>query len=316
MELPLYDQEPIFRSRLSFLPLVRTWQGLINSGHTEAARVYSGLADRFCATPKLLHPIDNYELINTHKELIGEAMATIFSYTLLEQRQFHAISTPFSNQIIYASAAFREAFMEKDSDVLIPWDSQVTANIRKARIDLAYQLILKKLYGLDLAGGRSFICAYPNAEEGIHNYFELSWDPQFTDVFTTFRFPALEKELMLRCHHVNDLQQFEGLRTLLPLEEFIFDGIMLIRIRQVTQRESLRRLQQLLQEDPALEEQAAQKTFRQELGYLLGKENVETGFTSFINNGKGWFQAQPFSLLYRLSDDQSAQAIDWICSEL
>jgi hypothetical protein len=314
MDLSFYDQQPVFRSRLSFQPLVRTWKRLISAGHHDTPGVYTGLVDRFSATTRLLHPIDNYELIRKHQQLIDDAVSTIFAPTLLEEKRLHAIATPFSNQIIYASPAFRKAFMEEKKDVLLPWDDKVEANIRKARVDLAYKLILKKIYGFEPAGGNAFICAYPDPRENIHNYFELTWDHQFIEVIIPSGFVAPSRDQIMYCHHVNELAGIRDLRSLLPLEEFIFDGIMLIQVKEVTQRESSARIHGLLQEDPALEEPESGKIFKEELGYLLGLQKPATGFTSFISNG--WHSSQPFSLIHRLPEQEAVSAMEWIRKEL
>jgi hypothetical protein len=313
MDLPFYDQQPVFRSRLSFLPLVKTWKRLISAGHHDAG-TFSALADRFSATPGFLHPIDNYEKIKKHQQLIDDAVSTIFAPTLLEERRLHAIATPFSNQVIYASAAFRKAFMEEKADALLPWDDKVEANIRKARIDLAYKLILKKIYGFELAGGHSFICAYPDPQENIHNYFELTWDHQFVEVIVPPGFTAPEEEAIRYCHHVNELAGIRDLRSVIPLEEFIFDGLMLIQVKEVTQRESSARIRTLLQEDPSMEKPDSEKIFRDELGYLLGWQKPDAGFTSFVSNG--WRGTQPFSLMLRLPEQEAAHAVEWIRKEL
>jgi hypothetical protein len=246
--------------------------------------------------------------------LIEDAVYTFFAPTILEEKRLHAIATPFSTQIIYASSAFRKAFMEEKADALLPWDDKVEANIRKARLDLAYKLILKKIYGFELAGGNSFICAYPDPRENIHNYFELTWDHQFIEVIVPPGFVAPEQDRIRYCHHVNELAGVRDLRTLIPLEDFIFDGFMLIQVKEVTQRETSARIRSLLQEDPELEEPDSEKKFKEELGYLLGIQKPDTGFTSFISNG--WRGTQPFSLIHRLPEPEAAQVVEWIRKEL
>jgi hypothetical protein len=313
MDQPFYDQQPVFRSRLSFLPLVKTWKRLIIAGHNDAG-TFSALADRFSATQKFLHPIDNYELLKKHQQLIDDAVSTIFAPTLLEEKRLHAIATPFSNQIIYASPAFRKAFMEEKADALLPWDDKVEANIRKARLDLAYKLILKKIYGFELAGGNSFICAYPDPRENIHNYFELTWDHQFIEVIVPPGFAVPDQDRIRYCHHVNELAGVRDLRSLIQLEDFIFDGLMLVQVKEVTQRETSARIRSLLLEDPELEAPDSEKIFKEELGYLLGMQKPDAGFTSFISNG--WRGTQPFSLIHRLPEAEAAHAIEWIRKEL
>src|SRR5215218_3326449 len=149
-----------FRSRLSFAPLLKKWREII-SGANENAGFFVELIHQFSNAGKLSHPIDDYRLLQKHKELVDRAIASLFPLTLSDD-EANAITPPFSNKVVYASQAFKTLLMD-DNGAMLPFDPQVAANIAAARIVLAYKIILKKFYGIDLVGGDAFICAYPDA---------------------------------------------------------------------------------------------------------------------------------------------------------
>src|SRR5688572_22092295 len=176
MNSDLYAKATEFRSRFSFLPLIQKWKKMLEERHYQFAE----LVDAFERTPKLLHPIDDYGILEKHHELIEKTAATICPVTLSNELAV-AITPPFSNKIIHASTSFRKQFTDK-SGALVPFDMQTVVNISEARKALAYKMILEKFYDVRLSGGDSFICVYPNPREKIFNYFELCSDWQFVDV--------------------------------------------------------------------------------------------------------------------------------------
>ena len=199
MKQDFYNPNTAFRSRLSFAPLVKKWKAILASGEHSVSKAYASLLKHFLEKENLHDTIDDYNLIKEHSELIEQVTESIFPPTLAKD-QMNAIAVPFSNTVIYASSAFRSAFMEANTNYLLPFDPQVAENIAKAKTDLAYKLILKNFYQIDLAGGYSFICAYPEPAQNIYNYFELTWDPQFVLVSSSFDLPALPDDFILNCN--------------------------------------------------------------------------------------------------------------------
>jgi hypothetical protein len=283
MTASLYEPAPSFRSRLSFAPLLAAWEETVRKD--TGAHTCAAMARRFRAHPELRQPIDDYSLLQQHEALIADAMHTIFPTTMSLGQNLGAAAVPFSNRVVFASALFRKVFME-EHNLVLPLDPQVETNIRRAEVHLAYKLILKQYYRMDLHGGKAFICAYPEAAQDIYNYFELSWDPQFISITNCITPPELPQHILLNCHGVEDLDRFPELRDLLPLEEFIFDGIIIIHIDEVTERETMNSLRNLLQEEDAWEQPGIFNRFKEQVQYLLQGQEMAVGVNVFSNGGQ------------------------------
>lgn len=279
MTASLYAPLPSFRSRLSFIPLLTAWEQVVQSD--AGAHSCATMARRFKAHPELLEPVDDYALLQKHESLVRDAMYTLFPATLSMGGNLEAAAVPFSNHVIFASPAFHKLFMQEESHYVLPLDPQVEENIRKAEVHLAYKLILEQYYSIELHGGDSFICAYPDPEQDIYNYFELTWNPQFITLSNCIPLPDLPPSLLLNCHQVEDLEQFPQLRELLPLEEFIFDGLILIHIAEVTERETLHKIRGLLQGEDAWEHPDVFTSFKKHVQYLLQWRQLDTGVSLF-----------------------------------
>lgn len=282
MMASLYEPMPSFRSRLSFMPLLAACEQVVHEG--ACVHACASVAQQFKACPELLEPIDNYALLQKHEALIADAMDTVFPGSLSLVRNLEAAVVPFSNRVIFASAYFHSQFMKDEHNYVLSLDPQVEENIHKAEVHLAYKIILQRYYGVDLHGGHTFICAYPDPEQDIHNYYELTWDPQFITVSSSLALPKLPPHILLNCHQVEDLVRFPELRGLLPLEEFVFDGLLIIHVAEVTERETLNNIRNLLQEEDAWEQPDIFDRFKDQMSYLLQCKEAELGVSTLVDH--------------------------------
>jgi hypothetical protein len=279
----IYNQLSSLRSRISFQPLLRSWKEVMESNDTAAANYCADLYRRFCAIPELLQPIGDYAVLAPHQALIEEAMTTIFPAALSTQKELIAVAMPFSSKTLYASSFFKQTYFDSQGNYKLPLDPQVEKNLATAKVNLAYKLILKKFYEIDLIGGSAFICSYPEREQNIHNYFELEWDPQFIDISTSFELPILNEENFFRCHQVCDLVNYPQLAALLPLDQFVFEGLVITRISEVSERETVSTIRGILQKEKSLEDPQLLRELQQQIQYLLRREEAQIGFTAFYD---------------------------------
>lgn len=288
---------PICRSRLSFQPLLEQWKIIADTTAGMQAHICAHLVKRFSKVPELLQPIDDYSVLTQHQDLIEEGMATIFPVALNQQLHQFAAAVPFSQKVVYASPLFKTLYVDEENDYVKALDAQVERNIESAKVNLAYKLILKKFYDIDLPGGYAFICAYPDPAENIYNYFELEWDTQFIDVTTNEGLPSLPDAIATTCRHANDLVRYPQLLEVLPLEQFLFDGFIIIRIHEVTEREATNRIRTLLEEGNLLEDAALMKELQQQIRYFLHMPELEIGVTSYHKHDISLTQINDSSLL-------------------
>lgn len=279
----IYNQLSSLRSRISFQPLLRLWKEVAESNDTAAANYCAHLYQRFCAEPALLQPISDYAVLAPHQSLIEEAMTTIFPAGFSTQKELTAVAMPFSSKTLFASQFFKQTYLDSQGKYKLPLDPQVEKNVAVAKVNLAYKLILKKFYDIDLIGGNAFICSYPEREQNIHNYFELEWDPQFIDVSTSFELPVLDEEIFFRCHQVRDLVNYPQLGNLLPLHQFVFEGLVITRISEVSERETVSTIRGILQKEASLEDPQLLRELQQQIQYLLRREEAQIGFTAFYD---------------------------------
>lgn len=241
------------------------------------------ILDRFSEHPELTGEIEDYKLLSTNKELINGVMNSLFPVSMSLRDQFYAATVPFENKVIFSSPLFKASFVDENSNYILPLDKQVEENITTGKLKLAYKMILSKFYNIELPGGNSFICAYPDPRGDIHNYFELEWDPQFVDIIPSIELPALSAEFRSKCLHSDHLMLYPELSKLLPLNQFVFEGVMIVYLRQVTEREAIEKIKTILQDENALANNRSVAQIEQQVRYLLGLREIKVSITSFYN---------------------------------
>ena len=306
-----------FRSRLSFQPLMRRWEEIASADNSAQAKICNDLLVQFSKRQELLKPADDYDVLLPHKDLVDEAMSTIFPVSLNHRDIHYSATVPFADKVIYGSPHFKSLFVDKLTGNIINLDPQVEQNIKAAKLNLAYKLILKKFYNIDLPGHNAFICAYPSVELGIYNYFELEMDPQFIDISTDINLPELPDDVTTSCLHVVNLVQYPRLMELLPLDSFVFEGLMIIQIHKVTEREATSRIKDILDEGNLLKDRRVLLKLQDQVRFLLQMRNLEIGVVSYNELDKPLNKVNEASILMNhMTEDEKSVFIEELVKEL
>jgi len=270
-----------FRSNLSFQPLLNVWKEIAAENVSVGSATCKEILDRFSQHAELSGEIEDYKLLDENQQLIKQAMSTVFPVIMSLKDNLYAVTVPFENKVIFASPEFDASFVDENSNYILPLSKQVEENIAAGRLKLAYKMILGKFYGIELSGDNSFICAYPEPKEDIHNYFELEWDPRFVDITTAMDLPTLSNEF--KWHHSDEPIIYSELLELLPLNQFVFEGVMIVYLRQVTEREAINKIRKILRDENALTNANCIAEIEQQLRYLLNMREIKVAITSFYN---------------------------------
>lgn len=288
MEYNYTDSGPIqFNSRFSFRPLIRAWEEAIKDGREGTSLLYSQLLHQIKQHPELLEPIYDDSILDKHRVLIEQMMATIFPVTLSDHDDLFAVSKPFQYKVLYSSHRFRKMFLNEDNLIKMP-DEETAQKISNEKFAGAYQLILTRLYNMKISGIATSVHAYKCPDSGLDKYLELEMDTRFIDVSTKGSLPDLDKGCgcWLGCNSVSDILNVPDLDTLLPLDNFEFEGLVIIRIREVTEREVISNIKNSLLNIHSFSDQEIFHDLQVEMQNLLGVNGVHTAIKPFftINN--------------------------------
>jgi hypothetical protein len=315
MENKPLQTEPFFHSKLSFRPLIEKWQQKTDEGRKGASFFYKDILQRVSKFPELLEPIEDIAVLKEHPALLEVIMSTIFPVTSSDNKELYAVSVPFTYDYIYTSSLFRLAFLDENGKMRIKPEDIIANNITNEKIEAAYRMILHKFYGFDFAGPTYTIQPYNDPSTGLTRYLELRIDPQFIDVHQKQELPV--HDFGEAKHKTTAVLKIPHLQQLLPLDMFEFEGIAIVHIYDVTEREVINEIKNELLNIHSFVDADVFNRLQMQMQNLLGLPDVKIGLTPFFKvNEHHIFAEQYYRNSILLKFNKTAEGQAWLYGEM
>jgi hypothetical protein len=270
--------ESLINSRLSFRPFIHALKKNINDGNPGIKKLYGGVVEEFESHPELMENITDLAVLLPHAELIEELLASIFLPTSLPHENIYAIALPFKFQTVYTSRLFQHLFIKRGTNEINLPDADTGLSLSREKMQFAYELILKKYCGYNSPDTSGWIHSYKDSHTGLTKYLELKIDARFIEVNTIGEQPKLPE---IVCPETRRIKTIRELMEEIPLEKFVFEGIAIVRVNDVTQQEVIVEIKNKL-----LNNSIADATIYPELEShiqsLVGLKDVRIGITPFF----------------------------------
>lgn len=286
-----------FNSLISLQPLVGVLRKMIAEGKPGARRLYEELLADIASKPDLLEPTDNPGILKQHAELVEALLSAVFPPSIAANEGLYAISFPFRHETIYASPRFKELFLADGTNVFTMPDKKTTIDINNALLKLAYNVILKKLFSLNVSAFASSIHPFVEADSGMTKYLELKLNAQFVDVKNTN--PSFVLPDTFSPQSVLDL---EDLATVFPLENFQFEGLVIIDVADVTQEQVIAEIKNTLLNLNNSSDLSVYDKLQEHIETLIELNNIKVGITPFVKMNDFYLYSDAYynnSILYK-----------------
>ena len=270
----------IFNSRICFQPLITSLKKTAED-NPGAQKLYSGLIKSFESLPELLEPIEDMAILEKHSELVEMLLTTVFPPTNTEADNFYAVSMPFHFKTIYSSKIFHRAFLKPGTNEFIVPDEQTAHNMYMNKLQHAYRMVLEKYGGLKAPQTARYIYPATDPVTGLKKYFEVLVDPRFVDVRTSDRtLPKIPENVI--CSRTNRVMELTELLKKMPLNNFVFEGLVIIRINDVTEQETISEIKNELLNINAYFDASVYESLQSHMRSLLGLKEIKIGITPFF----------------------------------
>ncbi|MER3463904.1 MAG: hypothetical protein C4329_05305 [Chitinophagaceae bacterium] len=236
---------------------------MIAEGNPGVKKLYSDLLLEVEQTPDLLKPIEDISILQKHTELIDALLSTIFTPSTSATQGMYAIAYPFSNETVYATPSFKEQFLRDNSNEIFIPEKETAVNITKSSLGLAYNVILKKFYSLDVPIAASSVHLFTDEETNLTKYLELNLNAQYVDVklLNDFKLPAgFSPQRSL---------DIDELKETFPLENFRFEGLVIIEVADVTSEQVVAEIKNVLLNINALNDDTVYNKLQQYIQTFL-----------------------------------------------
>lgn len=267
-------------SRLSFRPLVEALKKNIAQGNSSEQKLFGPVIAEFESHPELMQPMTDLSVVNSHLELIGELLSILFPPTASVHENIYAVSLPFQFKTIYTSKLFHHLFLKPGTNEINIPEGEIGQNLYKEKLRYAYTLVLKKFCGYNIPETSRSIYPFVDPHTGLTKFLELRIDTRFIDIKPLDEMPELPESPV--CRQTNRIKTIDELIKELPLEKFIFEGIAIVRVNDVTEEEVISRIKSSLLNINAFSDATVYNELEKHIQSLMGLKDVRIGITPFF----------------------------------
>src|SRR5262249_58509341 len=140
--------------------------------------------ERARTAPELTTVIHDESLIEHHRAFVDLLMSALFPPAFWEQ-EYGAALYPFQLRAFYATQPFRRSLMNADGTLQgranFLQENSAAQTLAGARRLLAYELILERLYGIEVGNDIPVIFTTAESATGLDQHFRLQFDWSFVE---------------------------------------------------------------------------------------------------------------------------------------
>ena len=273
----LLVEESLFNSRLSFYPLVKALKKNIDEGNPGMKKLYGNVVKQFESHPELMKTITDLHLLTSNTELIEELLSAVFPPTTANF--MYGVAIPFKQEAVYASPRFTSMLKPGTHEIIVP-EGQAGSDIDQEKMHFAYGLILKKYLGVNSPESSRSIHPFMNEETGLTRFLEFRTDARFIDVRPVDEMPKLPESILNK--HTNSIMSIAELMEQIPLDKFIFEGISVIRVNDITEQEVITQIKNRLLDINAFSDASVYTELEKYVQTLIGLKDLAIGITPFF----------------------------------
>ncbi len=270
--------ESLFNSHLSFRPLVNALKKNITEGNPGMQKLYGKVVLEFESHPELMGTITDLSILEPYSELIQELLSAVFPPTTANY--MYGVSIPFKNQTVYASPLFKNLLLKPGTQEMQIPENDINQLLNWERLHFAYGVVLKKY--LDYNSPETGRTVYPfhDTNTGLTRYMEMRIDGRFIDVNPAGEMPELPKSIIN--HHSSSIMTIKELMEHVPLDKFVFEGVSVIRVNDMTEAEVITKIKNRLLNIDTFLDASVYTELENYIQCLIGLKDLGIGITPFF----------------------------------
>ena len=220
-----------FRRRLSLCPILAYWRSVAEGPDPLAAAQAVPLVAAAEAVPALCAPIEDLTLLDEHRQIVSALFSAAFPPALADHDPGAAL-VPYQLRTVFETRAFRELGL-----VAAIREQLGAESFAHERALSAYQTILEQHYGMPEEPSAPTLLHVSDPVTQLPRQFTLQPDLRFCTITHDGPLPELSQQDRARLlANRGDLALWQ---ELLPPAGFQFEGVVLARASEVTERETI-----------------------------------------------------------------------------
>lgn len=271
-----------FERKLSLANLIGYWGIRINDSNSHVATTAQKIMDHVSQAPELLAPIDDFGLIEKHRETVDLLMTAIFS-PFTEEEEMVSAMAPFKKEDVHSTKAYKDLMTQAGSyEALL--DPEEIAEIMHHKTMAAYFAIMQTFYGLTIALDKDIIYTLADQRTGLKRYFKISINSKFCEIVLKGDLP--EVDIKYLTDHIDDVDLW---MEKLPAELFEFQGLIIFKLTEVTKDQVLSRMKENLLEKDSITDGESFSDLEQKFRSLLQLSDLRLGISAYQKSKNKFF---------------------------
>ncbi|HEY9046766.1 MAG TPA: GAF domain-containing protein [Ohtaekwangia sp.] len=262
-----------FKSRLNFRQLIEHWEQRVSEGQFPAFS--ETILTYIKNAPELKEPIENDAVFLKHKPFLDFLMtAAVPSAT--SETDLIAVMPPFQFKMLYSTPAMKRAV---DFSV---FEQQAHANVPGGKVTLgktirACLMILEKFqnFGMIAENPRPVLVTLTDPKTKLDKVYKIEITHQFCDIVCKTEYTPIDRSvikfLMEKLYDADLWLQY------IRPEDFEFQGLMIIRLVDVTEQEMLSAIKYDLLERSAVVRKESFEQIQHKIRSLFGINDIRLG---------------------------------------
>ena len=186
---------------------------------------------------------------------------------------------PFKNEAVYVSPLFKELLVKPGTNQVEIPESPNTQENNFEKIHFAYGLILKKYLGYNSPVTNRSVYTVQDPKSGLLRYMEIRLDAIVIDVKPVAEMPEMPASIL--DPNTNRILTVAELSQLIPLDKFVFEGVAVVRINDMTEQEVITKMKNKLLES-SLADENIYIDLEEQVQSLIELQNITIGVTPFF----------------------------------
>lgn len=273
----LQYSEALFNSHLSFRPLVDLLKKNIDEGNPGLKILYGDVVKEIESFPELMGTITDLSILEKHTELIQELLSAVFPPTTANY--MYGVTLPFKNHTVYSSPLFKKLLIKTGTEEMHIPEGEKNDELSREKLHFAMGLVIKKYMGYKSPENFRLVYPYYNTKTGLTRYMEIRMDGRFIDVNPVGKMPEMPKSIMNP--HSNSIMTISELMEHVPLDQFVFEGVSIIRVNDMTETEAITKLKNRLLDISSFSDTSVYTELEYYVQCLIGLKGLAIGITPF-----------------------------------
>jgi hypothetical protein len=265
------SEEFPLKIQFDFTILIEWWQEQLNDpGGFEADRA-AEVFKRLEKNPVLREKFTDISLLEKHKEDIQLLLSPFFP-SLTTNNETRAVTMPYQNFFFNTTQRFAKILENADGQIDVP----------KTNFESMYVFgcipILNIIYNAGINYTRNFYFDIPDKKSRIMRRYRAFFNGDFADIKPLVKIDLTQQDIR---ELVNNFDNTALWKEKIPPQSFLYEGITIITLFDVTREESVSALKFDLLKKDALVMPDIVERIRTNLGALLNIPQLKTGFISW-----------------------------------